>query len=154
MHSHGPGQPPHSHGPPQAQQAQMVMRPPDPVMQALIEATFQPVDIKLGPPDNASALCGAHSLEKCAECNVDYVALNRMSKLLQANPALRCPPPPNIVTTKLSQVINTTKDEGNVRLNEIRVHGMVEAELYCWNRHCSKVVSMTRPSSDTPWLLA
>lgn len=121
MHTHGPGQAPHSHGPPQPQpqqqQPQMIMRPPDPVMQALIEASFQPVDIKLGPPENATALCGAHGLEKCTNCDVDYLALNRLSRLLQANPALRCPPPPNVITQKLSQVVSNTKDEGNVRLN-------------------------------------
>ena len=114
MHSHGPGQPMHSHGPPQQQQ-QQIMRPPDPVMQQLIEESFQPVDIVLGSPDNSSVLCAPHSLEKCAACDADYTALNRISRTLQMNPNLRCPPPPNIVSQKLSQAINTTKEEGNVR---------------------------------------
>ncbi|KAH9943841.1 hypothetical protein B0H21DRAFT_747817 [Amylocystis lapponica] len=117
-HTHGPGQPPHthSHGPPQPQppqpQPQMVARPPDPVMLAVIEASIRPVDITLGPPNIASALC-PHDLEKCAECDVDHTALNRVSRLLVTNPNLRCPPPPQLVSQKLSQVINNTKEEGN-----------------------------------------
>jgi len=39
--------------------------------------------------------------------------LNRLSKLLITNPNLLCPPPPNVVSQKLSQVIITTKEEGN-----------------------------------------
>lgn len=89
------------------------MRPPDPVMQALIEASFQPVDIALGPPDNSAVLCGKHSLEKCSGCDVDYVGLNRLSRLLHTNANLRCPPPPHVVNRQFSQVITNTKDEGN-----------------------------------------
>ncbi|THH32475.1 hypothetical protein EUX98_g1740 [Antrodiella citrinella] len=120
-HTHGPGQPSHSHEPaPQQQpqqQQQQIMRPPDPVMQQLIEESFQPVDVVLGAPDNSSVLCAPHSLEKCAACDADYTALNRISRTLQMNPNLRCPPPPNIVSQKLSQAINTTKEEGNVRVS-------------------------------------
>ena len=94
-----------------------VMPTPDPVMQAIIEASFVPVDIALGPPDNVSALCAAHSLEKCSECDVDFAPLNRISKLLHMNPTLRCPPPPQMVTQKLTQAITQMKDEGNVSLN-------------------------------------
>ena len=117
-HSHAPGQPSHSHGPPQQQQQQqtMVMRPPDPVMQALIEQSFIPVDITLGTPDNVTAHCGPHSLEKCTDCDVDYTTLNRISKTLHMNPGLRCPPPPNVVSQKLSAAISNTKEEGNVCL--------------------------------------
>lgn len=115
-HSHGPGQPSHTHGPqPQApQQPTVAIRPPDPVMQAVIEDSFSPVSIALGAPDNVSALCASHQLEKCAECNVDFTALNRVSRTLLLNPNLRCPPPPQVVSQKLSQAITLTKEEGNV----------------------------------------
>ena len=73
-----------------------------------------PVDIALGPPENVAALCQAHSLEKCSECDVDYSSLNRISKLLLMNPNLRCPPPPQMVTQKLSQAVTAMKEEGNV----------------------------------------
>lgn len=91
----------------------MAMRPPDPVMQALIEESFRPVDINLGQPGDAIALCGKHNLEKCAECNADYIALNRLSRILLNNQSLRCPPPPQVVTQKLSQAITNVKEEGN-----------------------------------------
>ncbi|KAJ3522007.1 hypothetical protein NM688_g8938 [Phlebia brevispora] len=91
----------------------MVVPQPDPVMQAVIEASFDPVDIAFGPPDNVIALCSKHSLEKCAECDVDFTNLNRLSRLLQMNPSLRCPPPPTMLSQKLSVAINNTKEEGN-----------------------------------------
>lgn len=119
-HTHGPGDAPHSHGPPAQQQPQQMAPPPpkpDPLMQAIIEADFKPVDMALGPLDASQALCAKHAQEKCAECGVDYLALNRLAKLLVHNPTLKCPPPPNVVSQKLSQAINTTKEEGNVRLS-------------------------------------
>ncbi|KAI0653149.1 hypothetical protein C8Q70DRAFT_928464 [Cubamyces menziesii] len=82
-------------------------------MQAVIEESFRPVDLALGPPENATALCGKHKQEKCAVCGIDYRALNRLSRLLVANPNLRCPPPPQVVSQNLSQAINNTKEEGN-----------------------------------------
>lgn len=121
-HSHAPGQPPHSHGPPppnmqqqqqQQQQMKAVMPTPDPVMQAVIEASFVPVDIAFGPPDNGSALCQEHKKDKCAECDVDFSSLNRMSWLLHMNPNLRCPPPPQMLTQKLTQAVTQVKEEGN-----------------------------------------
>ena len=133
-HSHGPGQPTHTHGPPpqmmqqqQQQQQQMVMRPPDPVMQALIEESFRPVQLALGPPENAIALCGPHKQEKCDQCNVDYRSLNRLSRILVANPNLRCPPPPQVVSQNLSAAVNNTKDEGNVRL----IYRMIDVLYSC-----------------------
>lgn len=100
----------------QPQQQQQPMAPqPDPAMQALIEADFQPVDIELGPPNNATALCKPHSLEKCTDCDVDFVLLNRISKFLVSNPNLRCPPPAQVLNQALSGAINGTKEEGNVR---------------------------------------
>jgi translocation protein SEC72 len=83
-------------------------------MLAVIDASYQPVDVALGPPENVAALCSAHSSEKCTECGIDFVALNRISKLLLINPNLRCPPPAQMVTQKLSQMITATKEEGNV----------------------------------------
>ncbi|KAI9067974.1 hypothetical protein FKP32DRAFT_212961 [Trametes sanguinea] len=161
-HSHAPGQPHnHSHGPqppqqPQQPQATMAMRPPDPLMQAVIEESFRPVDLALGPPENATALCAAHKLEKCADCGEDFRALNRLSRLLVANPNLRCPPPPQVVSQNLTQAISNTKDEGNVRE---RVLGAC-SRAFCAKRvprtfrHCSRAASTYRPSNGTPWPLA
>ena len=99
--------------PMQPMQEQMLPRP-DPVMQAVIEADFRPVDLTLDST-NVAALCASHSREKCDDCDVDYVQLNRLSKVLTANPKLPFPPPPNVVNQKLSQIVNQTKEEGNVR---------------------------------------
>ncbi|CAK5267448.1 unnamed protein product [Mycena citricolor] len=114
-HTHAPGEThSHSHGPPQQQQQQQMPPPPpiDPQLQAMIDADFQQVDVALSA-DNHSALCGAHSLEKCADCGVDYVNMNRLSRILAVNPNLLCPPPANVVSQKLSQMVTQTKDEGN-----------------------------------------
>ena len=100
--------------PQQPMQHQILPRQ-DPVMQAVIEADFRPVDFILDS-NNVAALCGPHSREKCDECDMDYVQLNRLSKVLAANPKLPFPPPPNVVNQKLSQIVNQTKEEGNVRL--------------------------------------
>ncbi|KAH9840052.1 uncharacterized protein C8Q71DRAFT_702318 [Rhodofomes roseus] len=81
-------------------------------MQAMIEATFRPVEFALGP-ENVSVLCPAHKLEKCADCDVDYVGMNRLSRTLNTNTNLRCPPPPNMVNKQLSQAVTNTKEEGN-----------------------------------------
>jgi len=119
-HTHAPGEVHnHSHGPSQQQhllqqQQTIAQQPPDPALLALIEADFRPVDLSVGPPNESQALCRKHSLEKCTDCGVDLVNLNRFAKLLIANPTLMCPPPPNVVSQKLSQVITTTKEEGNV----------------------------------------
>ena len=84
-------------------------------MQAVIEADFRTIDLALDS-SSGTVLCPSHSREKCDECDVDYVQLNRLSKILTANPKLPFPPPPNIVNQKLSQIVNQTKEEGNVRL--------------------------------------
>jgi len=98
-------------------QPQIVQPPPDPVLQAVIDADFKPVNLKLGGPDGISVLSGANSEEVDEENGLDFTRLNRLSKLLSTNPNLRCPPPPNVVSQKLSQVINGTKEEGNVCLS-------------------------------------
>src|SRR6267154_126245 len=108
--------PPQIQQPMQAQMQEQMLPRPDPVMQAVIEADFRPINLTLDSA-NATALCASHSLEKCDECDVDYVQLNRLSKVLTANPKLPFPPPPNVVNQKLSQIVNQTKEEGNVRLD-------------------------------------
>ncbi len=97
-----------------AQPPMMMAPPPDPVTQAVIDSDFHPVDIKFGPPDNYVVLSGANSQEKDPENNLDFTGLNRLTKLLVTNPNIRCPPPPNVVSQKLSTAINNTKEEGNV----------------------------------------
>ncbi|KAI0255749.1 hypothetical protein BJV78DRAFT_1118688 [Lactifluus subvellereus] len=81
-------------------------------MQAVIEADFRPVDLTLDSA-NVTVICIPHSREKCDECDTDYTQLNRLSKVLSANPNFLCPPPPNVVNQKLSQIVNQTKEEGN-----------------------------------------
>ncbi|KAG1776590.1 hypothetical protein EV702DRAFT_1197965 [Suillus placidus] len=116
QHSHA-----HPHPPKPAQQV-MPAPQPDPVMQARIDADFKPVDIVVGGPSTAFAFCNTHKLEKCKQCNVDFIALNRVSKILVTNPTLRCPPPPTVVQQKLSQAVTNMKDEGNnlYKLNKTR----------------------------------
>ncbi|KAH9933389.1 uncharacterized protein B0H18DRAFT_870574 [Fomitopsis serialis] len=82
-------------------------------MQAMIEASFRPVEFALGPPENVSVLCPVHKVEKCADCDVDYAGLNRLSRTLHTNTNLRCPPPPNLVNKQLTQAVTNTKEEGN-----------------------------------------
>ena len=116
-HTHGPGtHPGHTHGPPAPQPPQMAVRAPDPIMQAIIAASHRPVDFVLGPPDDNSVLCVPHKLEKCADCDVDYVGMNRLARTLHQNTNLRCPPPPQLVNKPLSQAVTNTKEEGNVSL--------------------------------------
>jgi translocation protein SEC72 len=90
------------------------MPTPDPVLQALIDQDFIPVPLTLSS-DNSSALCASHKLEKCDDCKVDFVNTNRLARLLIANPNLLCPPPSNVISPKLTQAVQATKDEGNVR---------------------------------------
>lgn len=89
------------------------MPPPDPVMQALIDQDFQPVALTLSDDKN-TAYCEKHKLEKCDPCEVDFVNLNRLAAILAANPNLLCPPPSNVITQKVTQIVTATKDEGNV----------------------------------------
>ena len=84
-------------------------------MQALIDQDFKPVNLSL-VSDNTQVVCGPHKLEKCSDCNLDFVNLNRLTKLLVNNPNLKCPPPSTIVSQNLSKAITTMKEEGNVRV--------------------------------------
>ncbi|KAF7371054.1 Translocation protein sec72 [Mycena sanguinolenta] len=125
-HTHAPGETHnHSHGPPQPAPQPSV----DPALQALIDADFVPTQIALSA-DNSVALCVPHKLEKCADCGVDYVNLNRLSKILVGNPTLLCPPPPSVISQKLTQMVTQTKDEGNVlfkkgeHINAIKKYNM------------------------------
>ena len=97
-----------------AQPQMMVQPPPDPVLQAIIDSDFKQVNLKLGGPDGNFVLSGVNSEEVDEENGLDFTRLNRLTKLLATNPNLRCPPPPTVVSQKLSQVINGTKEEGNV----------------------------------------
>ncbi|PPQ70658.1 hypothetical protein CVT24_000666 [Panaeolus cyanescens] len=112
-HTHAPGEEhshSHSHGPqtPQTPAFPAV----DPAAQALIDQDFVPSPLALAS-DNTIAVCDSHKLEKCDDCNVDFINTNRLSKLLAANPNLLCPPPANIVSQKLSQIVTAKKEEGN-----------------------------------------
>ncbi|EGN95115.1 hypothetical protein SERLA73DRAFT_61312 [Serpula lacrymans var. lacrymans S7.3] len=82
-------------------------------MQVIIEQDFSVVDLAIGGPNNSFAFCEPHKLEKCTDCDIDFVSVNRLSKILLGSPNLRCPPPANVVSQKLSQAITNTKDEGN-----------------------------------------
>jgi hypothetical protein len=120
-----------------AQPQMVVQPPPDPVLQAVIDADFKSVNLKLGGPDGSLVLSGANSEEVDEENGLDFTGLNRVSKLLAANPNLRCPPPPTVVSQKLSQVINGTKEEGNVRLS-LLCHVIAVRRLSFVPRPCSK----------------
>jgi len=109
-HSHG-GQPCHGHGPPQTPQS-AAFPPIDPVAQSQIDSDFVPADLALHP-NTHTATCAHHKLEKCDSCDVDYVNTNRLARILVNNPALLCPPPNNVINQKLSELVRTTKDEGN-----------------------------------------
>ena len=109
-HTHPPGEP-CSHGPQHVVQQTV----PDPTMQAQIDQDFKPVNLDVAGTAPAAVTCAPHKLDKCPDCNLDFVNLNRIAKLLTHNPVLKCPPPPNVVSQQLSKVINTTKEEGNVR---------------------------------------
>ena len=111
-HTHGPGQSCSHSDVPQSP----ALPTPDPALQALIDQDFIPVPIALGS-DAHVALCAHHRLEKCDPCNVNFVNTNRLAQLLIQNPNLLCPPPNNVVTQKLTQMVVSTKDEGNVRLS-------------------------------------
>ncbi|ESK89786.1 tetratricopeptide repeat domain containing protein [Moniliophthora roreri MCA 2997] len=114
-HSHAPGDHSHSHShapPQQQQQQQMVMPTPDPTLQAIIDASFQPVDLTV-LPDLPAVVCTVHKTEKCDVCKQEYVGLNRLSKILHQNPSLTAPPPANVISKNLSVAVGNTKEEGN-----------------------------------------
>ncbi|TFK39493.1 hypothetical protein BDQ12DRAFT_603874 [Crucibulum laeve] len=90
----------------------MIQPTPDPALQALIDQSFTPVPLNLSE-DGHTAHCSAHKLEKCDDCGVEFGITNRLSRLLVANPGLLCPPPSNVISQKLTQMVTATKDEGN-----------------------------------------
>lgn len=99
---------------PQGGQPQQMQAPPapDPVMQAVIDASFRPVDLQLSAEQMIA--CKPHGLESCAECDVDFASTNRIARVLLANPNLLCPPPAKVVNAQIGQFIAQTKEEGNV----------------------------------------
>lgn len=120
-HTHAPGEShSHSHAPgPQPQQAQpqqFVPPPLDAKMQALIEADFTPVNIKLADPNESQALCAEHEQEICEECGVDYRLMNSLARIFVQNPQLLAPPPPQVIQQQRSLVVNKMKEDGNVRI--------------------------------------
>jgi len=115
-HTHGPGEThshSHSHSPPQTPASP----PPDPALQALIDAEFNAISLAVSQ-DGHAAHCAEHSLEKCPECDVDFVLLNRLAKIFVQNPNLLCPPPANMISKNLSTAITNMKDEGNNLLKQ------------------------------------
>ncbi|KAJ7621794.1 hypothetical protein DFH06DRAFT_991412 [Mycena polygramma] len=106
----------YSHSP--AQAAQVPQQPvADPTLQASIDADFVPTPLVLSQ-DNNFALCTPHGLEKCVDCGVDYANLNRLSKIFVRNPTILCPPPSNVISQRLTQMVTSTKDEGNALFKE------------------------------------
>lgn len=63
--------------------------------------------------DKNTAVCANHGLEKCDSCDVDFVLLNRLSNALLQHPTLICPPPGNVISPKITQLVTATKEEGN-----------------------------------------
>jgi len=82
-------------------------------VQALIDQDFKPSPIKIGAEPHI-VVCTEHALEKCSDCNLDLTTLNRMSRIFANNPNLPYPPPANVITQKLTQMVTATKEEGNV----------------------------------------
>jgi translocation protein SEC72 len=81
----------------------------------MIEEDFSQVPLALSAERN-TAVCAKHSLEKCSLCDLDFVSVNRLSNALLQHPTLLCPPPGNVITPKITQLVTSTKEEGNVCL--------------------------------------
>jgi translocation protein SEC72 len=108
-HSHGPGEDhSHSHSLPTPG-----LPTPDPKLQNIIEQDFEQVPLVLSADKN-NVHCEKHNLEKCHLCDVDFVQLNRLCNILLQHPTLLCPPPANVITPKITQLVTATKEEGNV----------------------------------------
>lgn len=117
----------HSHTPPtpqqqqqmlaaqqqQQQQQRMQIQPPDPAVQAAIDASFREVKFKLGPPNSSVLLCENHDLIKCTDCNVDFTAVNQLAAHIAQVPT-PVPPPPAMATNQVAQLVTRAKEEGNV----------------------------------------
>src|SRR5258708_704181 len=116
-HAH-PHAHPHPHPSPQSQAQQMQVNPPDPAVQAAIDAQFRPVKLKLGVDDGKSiAVCAPHGREVCEDCKLDFFAMNQTARVLQSLPSeMRVPPPPNIVHPQRTPLVQKAKEEGNVSI--------------------------------------
>ncbi|KZS94628.1 TPR-like protein [Sistotremastrum niveocremeum HHB9708] len=84
--------------------------PPDPAVLAAIEQDYKPVPLKL---NENQVLCDGHGLEKCGECEVDFVAVNQLAKMIVSHPEYAVPPPPNMIPPQRSQAVSKAKEEGN-----------------------------------------
>lgn len=137
----------------QQQQQQMQVRL-DPAAQALIDQQFVEVPLHIVTEPLPGALCTSHKKERCDECGVNFVDLNRLSRLLAQNPGIKCPPPPNMTNTKnLTQTVNNLKEEGNVRVSATRFIVIRLLTSTCGKRRNSTSWDSTRqPLHATAWL--
>ena len=122
-HSHsGPNAHNHSHGPPQQTPQQMpIPPPPDPVLQAALDARIQSVQLKLVPP--ADPTKGVFQVEsKDPKFQYDWEAFNSLALQLATAlppPHESIPPPINpatVLQNPRSHAVVKAKDEGNVRI--------------------------------------
>ncbi|KAF8999462.1 TPR-like protein, partial [Hymenopellis radicata] len=112
-HSHAPGENhSHSHGPqpPPQQQQRPMPAPPDPAIQALIDAQYDPVHLKV---DGSIVRCGPHNAVVYKACNLDFSRLTQLATILIQNPNIIVPPPSNMVNKILSTIVKKIKEEGN-----------------------------------------
>jgi len=93
----------------------MQVNPPDPAVQAAIDAQFRPVKLKIGVDDGKSiAVCAPHGREVCEDCKLDFFAMNQTARVLQSLPSeMRVPPPPKIVHPQRTPLVQKAKEEGN-----------------------------------------
>lgn len=134
MHSHGPPGPQQSQQPQiqltpqqiqqlqqlqqQQQQARMMQQQqqqqqPDPEIQAAIDNTFREVKFKVGEPNSNVLLCENHDRQKCDECQVDFTAVNELAARIVTLQS-PIPPPPQLATNHVAQLVTKAKEEGNV----------------------------------------
>jgi translocation protein SEC72 len=114
-HSHGPSQIQHV-APGQVPQ-QQIQPPPDPVLEAAIEADFKPVSFEFADHDgrkNSQALCNEHKLQMCQKCGIDWQPLNALAAMFSGAPPDAILPPPSVIQPARTQAVNKTKEEGNV----------------------------------------
>ncbi|KAF9032539.1 TPR-like protein [Hymenopellis radicata] len=141
-HSHAPGENhSHSHGPQPPPQRRMPA-PPDPAIQVLIDAQYDPVDLKV---DGSIVRCGPHNAVVCKACNLDFCRLTQLATILTQNPNIIVPPPSNIMTNKiLSTMVKKIKEEGNSNFKA----GQFDQAVIQYT------VAANRAQSRAPWELS